>query len=133
MYCCNYVAKKVWHLVHDTRYQITCSCNIFCCHFISECLHKYGRVVKFSKTLLLPYFTCESIGQNGDRDCQVLLHEVETNYLPFNQVISGFILIGLLTAVTFVFSTNFRKCFAVVKKMKHPQLSSAPKTKSSKQ
>ena len=55
---------------------------------------------------LLPYFTCESFGQGGERDCQRLLSRVQKPRFVNLSVAFGF-LSGLLPLVIFFFSADF--------------------------
>lgn len=54
---------------------------------------------------LLPYFACESVGQDGN--CQSLLSNVQRPNL-YNLSVTSIVLLGFLPLVVFLFSNNFK-------------------------
>lgn len=56
---------------------------------------------------LLPYFTCESTGQDANSDCQIFLSNVRRTDV-FHLSVAFMFLVGVLPAVIFVFTADFK-------------------------
>lgn len=64
---------------------------------------------------LIPYFTCESLGVGGNRNCQALLSEVQQPHL-YNLSVAIVVLIGLLPLIVFIINCDFKLCIRYAKK-----------------
>ena len=73
-------------------------------------------------TALIPYFTCESNGNDPSRDCQSLLSNLRNLHI-FHLSVAFVLLLGLMPLVLFFFSIdidlfvrNVKKCLCIFRK-----------------
>ena len=65
---------------------------------------------------LLPYFSCESAGQESNRDCQRFLEDVQQPNLV-NLTVAQLLLVGCSPIVVFLFSADFKLIILTAKKL----------------
>ena len=76
-----------------------------------------GVTPEFYLTALIPYFTCESNGNDPSRDCQSLLSNIQNLHF-FRLSVAFILMIGLMPLVVFLFSIDFDLFIRNVKKLR---------------